>query len=173
MSGSMFSVIPLWLHIIAATIWVGSQIMMFAVVVPSLRRVESGVSRSQILEVVTTRFGYLGLIALAVLIASGIENIDRYAPGDMFEFRYGYILAAKLIMFGLVLVLTVIHTLVIGPALLRMQTQALSADNFAANPELAALRRRSILISLLTLLLSLAIVFAAALLRAPFAFHLV
>jgi hypothetical protein len=84
----------------------------------------------------------------------------------MFDYRYGYILATKLTMFGLVVALTGVHTLVVGPRLLRLQSEPAASTS----PELCSLRKWSILISVLTLLLSIAILYCAALLRSAFAF---
>lgn len=169
----MLGAIPLWLHILGATVWIGSQVMMFAVVVPSLRAAEDGWSRYQVLQAVTVRFGYLGFGALILLVITGIENIFRYAPSDMFEFRYGYILAAKLSIVAVVIALTAVHTLVIGPRLLAQQARDLTGGATGESPPRGTLRRRSIVISATTLVLSLAIVFCAVLLRTSFAFRAV
>lgn len=169
----MLGAIPLWLHILGATVWVGSQVMMFAVVVPSLRAAEDGWSRYQVLQAVTVRFGYLGFGALILLVITGIENIFRYAPSDIFEFRYGYILAAKLSIVAVVIALTAVHTLVIGPRLLTQQARDLTGGATGESPPRGTLRRRSIVISATTLVLSLAIVFCAVLLRTSFAFRAV
>lgn len=163
----MLGAIPLWLHILGATIWVGSQVMMFVVVTPSLRAAGDPGARYRVLRSVTRRFGYLGTASLVLLILTGIDNIDRYAPADMFDLRYGYILAVKLALLGVVLVLTVVHTRVIGPQLLAAQESQRTGD--AAAAAIRSLRLRSIAVSSLTLLLSLIILFCAALLRTSFA----
>jgi uncharacterized membrane protein len=166
----MLGAVPLWLHILGATVWVGSQVMMFAVVVPAIRSGTDAGSRFAILRSVTARFGYLGFGALALLVATGIDNIDRYAPSDMFEFRYGYILAAKVIMLIIVLVLTAIHTFVVGPRLLNLMASELDGANAVDSAERRSWRLRSIAISVTTLLLSIAIVFCAALLQSSYAY---
>lgn len=167
----MLDSVPLWFHVVAAAIWVGSQVMMFAVVIPAVRAVGEPGARFEILRGVTRRFGYLGLGALVLLVLTGIDNITRHSPGDMFDIRYGYILAVKLTMVALVFLLTVLHTTVIGPAQLSLQEAELSRDNVIAAERAASLRRVSVTISVLTLLLSLAIVFCAVLLGSGFAFR--
>jgi uncharacterized membrane protein len=166
----MLGAVPLWLHILGATIWVGSQVMMFLVVVPAIRSGADARSRFAILKSVTARFGYLGFGALALLVATGIENIDRYAPSDMFEFRYGYILAVKVIMLVLVLILTAVHTFVVGPRLLNLMALEIEGANPADGGQRGPWRSRSIAISATTLLLSIAIVFCAALLQSSYAY---
>ena len=166
----MVEMLPLWVHVLAATVWVGSQVMMFAVVVPSIRALADGRARYDILRSITRRFGYLGLGALLLLIASGIDNVTRHSPGDMFDIRYGYILATKLVMVGIVLLLTLLHTLAVGPAQLRLMQEELDQPGSVSAAQSRALRMRSVSISVLTLLLSLAIVFCAVLLRSGYAY---
>jgi uncharacterized membrane protein len=151
-------------------VWVGSQVMMFAVVVPAVRSLADEGARYAVLRTVTTRFGYLGIAALALLVLTGLDNINRLAPSDMFDFRYGTILMVKLTMVVVVILLTLLHTLVIGPAQLRAMAEddAVSAESAAAR---GRLRRISVSVSVLTLLLSLAIVFCAVLLGSGYAYH--
>jgi uncharacterized membrane protein len=169
----MLTSIPLWLHLMAASVWVGSQIMMFAVVIPSVRKLPESAARIQVLTPLTTRFGWLGAAALIVLAITGVDNISRYSPGDMFDIRYGYILATKLSLLGLVLLLTLYHTLYVGPRQLRFQAQAAERPGTIDSALLVRTRVQSIVISVLTLLLSLAVLFCAALLRSVFAQRLV
>jgi copper resistance protein D len=165
----MLESIPIWLHITAAAAWVGSQLLMFAVVVPSLRALPEE-SRVVLMERLTPRFAWFGYIALGILILTGIDNIRQYAPPDVFDIRYGYILSVKLTMLGVVLVLTLIHTQVVGPALLRLQRQAIQNSIEVDESQLRRTRGRSIALSASTLLLSLVTVFAAVLLRSPFGY---
>lgn len=166
----MIAVIPLWLHIIAATIWVGSQVMMFAAVIPAGRQIDDLQQRVRFLKGLTTRFGWLGAGALTFLVLTGIDNVSRYAPGGIFDYRYGFVLTVKLVMVTAIIALTFYHTLVIGPRLL--QEQDVVASGVATDPaRLPRLRRASVMTSSVILLLSLAVLFCAALLRTPFSFH--
>ena len=161
--------LPLWLHIVSATVWVGSQVMMFAVVVPAVRSIDEGRARYRFLAALTPRFGWLGGGALVVLVLTGVDNVRRYAPssGVIFDVRYGYILVAKLIMVALVILRTVYHGAHVGPKLLRLQGEAL-AGQAASAASLPATRLQSVLISSLTLILSLLILLCATLLRTSF-----
>lgn len=164
----MLSSIPLWLHILAAAIWIGSQVMLFAVVMPALRGVDDTTARQQMLRDITRRFGMLGAGALAVLIISGIENVSRYSPQDMLDFRYGTIFGVKMTLLTLVLVLTAAHAF-IGAAQMRAQEAMVSNPSPALAARLQTLRSRSVMAASLTLLLSLAILFCAVLLRSGYA----
>lgn len=60
----------LWLHILAATVWIGGQVTV-AMVMPLLRAHEG------LAATVGRRFQPLGWTAFAVLVATGILNITR------------------------------------------------------------------------------------------------
>jgi uncharacterized membrane protein len=62
-----------WLHLLAMGFFVGGQIMLAAVVVPTLR----GGDR-EALRTVARRFGWGTLVALAVLIATGVAMATHY-----------------------------------------------------------------------------------------------
>ena len=160
----MLSAIPLWIHLLAAATWVGAQVMMVAVVVPSVRPLGPD-DRHTVMTRVTTRFGYLGLASLLFLVVTGIDNISRFSPDNMFDMRYGYILATKIALVIAVVLLTAYHAMVVGPRLLALQTEA-PGDVEGARK----LRARSIAASSMTLLFSIIILFCAALLNTRFAF---
>ena len=164
----MLSSVPLWLHVLGAAVWVGSQVMMFVVVIPSLRTAEPA-TRGPVLAAVTKRFGYLGLAALLLLALTGLDNLNRYAPSDLLEFRYGSILAVKLVMFAAIVVLTAVHALYLGPKLLALQTRLPPGDS-VADEAMRSLRARSVGISVAVLLLSLAILFCGVLLGSAYAY---
>ena len=163
--------LPYWLHLLAAAAWLGPQLMMFLVIVPSLRTLDAPV-RVRLLDRLTLRLGWLGAFSLLMLVITGVDNIDRYSPPSMFEFRYGYILTLKVTLAAVVIVLTSLHSAVVGPRLLRLQEAALESGD-AESRQLSAARRLSIAISSLTLLLSLVILLCAALLRGAYGHQLV
>ena len=155
-----------WLHILAATIWVGPQVFLFVAAVPAVRTVEDAQVRARIMRVLTTRFGYLAWGAMLVLVVSGIGNLFEIAPvdpGDINDINYGTIFMVKMGLVIATVILTALHSFVIGPGMLRAQE---SATDEAL---LAPARRLSIGISGANLLLSLGILFTAALLNTEFA----
>ncbi len=168
----MLDSLPLWIHILAATVWVGPQFLMFVAVVPSLRALPDATARYHLLRAFTPRFGWLGFGALVVLVLTGIDNINRYAPPDPFEIRYGYILVTKVSMVAVIFVVTACHTFYVGPALLRLQKQALD-DPGTPPAGLAYMRALSMAFSVLTLVLSVLVLLAATTLRTAFGSHIV
>jgi uncharacterized membrane protein len=66
--------IVFWIHLLAAATWVGSQVFMFAAVMPALRTLDDTARRGAVL-VLNKRFARLGWGALVILVLTGIENI--------------------------------------------------------------------------------------------------
>lgn len=160
----MGDALNLWLHIFAATLWVGPQVFLFVAVIPGLRQVTSAVERSRALRVVVYRFGYLSLVAMAILIGTGVQNIRNanetyFAAGPgMLDYRFGVILVAKLAMVAATIVLTAFHALVIGPRQLAL------AEQGGPEEEVERLRRWSIAVSGVNLVLSVGVLLTAAML---------
>jgi uncharacterized membrane protein len=89
----------LWLHLLAMAFFVGGQLMLAAVIVPALRddRDPERIRR------VARRFGAGSLIALAVLLATGV------AMASQFSLWSSGTLQLKLALVALVIVLTLVH----------------------------------------------------------------
>ena len=155
-----------WLHLLAATVWVGPQVFLFVAAVPAIRTVEDAQVRARIMRVLTTRFGWLAWGAMLVLVITGIGNLFEIAPvdpEDIFDINYGAIFIAKMVLVIATVVLTALHSFVIGPRLLNLQ------ENAADQAQVASARRVSIIVSAGNLLLALGILFCAALLGTTFA----
>ena len=155
-----------WLHILAATIWVGPQIFLFVAAVPAVRTIEDAQARARVMRILTTRFGYLAWGAMIVLVITGIGNLYEIAPVDVDkinDINYGAIFIVKVALVVATIVLTAVHSFVIGPRMLRMQ------ESVTDETEIAAMRRLSIAISAVNALLALGILFCSALLNSTFA----
>ena len=159
----MSEAITPWIHIVAVTVWLGPQFFMFLVTVPAVRVIEDPAVRLQVMRVIVTRFGWLAWAAMAVIVLSGVSNLFQEADefGHVWDtdYRYFQIFSTKMVLVGLMVILTAVHTFVIGPKQLRLLEEMRSDST-----EAAGLRRVSIIVSSLTLLVSIAVVYAAALL---------
>ena len=153
--------IVFWIHLLAAAVWVGSQVFMFAAVVPALRALGDEAARHRAVLVLNRRFARLGWGALAVLVLTGIENVmrrqDDYDIVFDYDFRYAWIFLVKLALVAAVIALTAIHAYVVGPRLMALQEPA--------SPDLGRMRRLSIQLSVVNLLAGVAILFLVALLQ--------
>lgn len=154
-----------WVHILAATIWVGPQVFLFVAVVPAMRTVEDMQARARAMRVLTTRFGYLAWGAMAVLVITGIANLYEHDLDieALFDRNFGTIFEIKMTLVILTIVLTALHSFVLGPRVLRLQ------ESVADETQIATVRRLSIIISAVNGLLALAILFLGALLGTTFA----
>ena len=159
----MSDAITPWIHIVAVTIWLGPQFFMFIVTVPAVRVIEDPEVRLRVMRVIVTRFGWLAWAAMAVIVLSGVSNLFQEAAdfGHLWDtdYRYFQIFSTKMVLVGLTVLLTALHTFVIGPRQIRLLEEMRSDST-----EAARLRRVSMLVSSVALLASIAVVYAAALL---------
>jgi putative copper export protein len=82
--------IRLFLHVLAATVWVGGQIVL-AALVPVLRRLGAGIPRAA-----ARRFNQVAWPAFAVLVVTGVWNI--IAVRSQIHSSYQITLVVKLIV---------------------------------------------------------------------------
>lgn len=153
-----------WIHILAVSVWVGPQFFLFMAAVPAIRTIEDAAVRARVMRTLVARFGWMAWAAMLVIVLSGISNMFQAgedAPFDLsdFDFRWANIFRDKMIIVGVTVLLTAVHTFVTGPRQLRL------ADKMEADPkEAARLRRISMAVSGLALLGSIIAVFMGALL---------
>ena len=83
-----WSTIRVFLHVVAATVWVGGQLTL-AALVPGLRLVAPDAPRT-----VARRFNRVAWPAFAVLVATGIWNVVDVDPA--WDSDYGHTLMVKL-----------------------------------------------------------------------------
>jgi uncharacterized membrane protein len=159
----MSEAITPWIHIVAVTVWLGPQFFLFIAAVPAVRLIEDDAVRLRVMRVIVNRFSWLAWAAMAVIVLSGISNLFQEADdfGHVWDpdYRYFQIFSTKMVLVGLIVLLTALHTFVIGPRQLRLQEET-GSDS----AEVARLRRVSIFISGSALLASVAVVYVAALL---------
>jgi uncharacterized membrane protein len=157
----VFNAIVLFIHIVAAAAFVGPQLLLI-ITVPSLRTLADAEARAPVTRTITRAFGWVGGIALAVLVVTGLVNFDNandLGLIDREQFpRYFWALQIKLTLVTVVIVLTALHGAVLGRRLQRLQ------ESGAPDAEVAAARRWSMAASMLTFVTSLALLLCAALL---------
>ena len=154
-----------WIHIVAATIWVGPQVFMMVAAVPAVRTIEDMQVRTKVMRVITKRFNYLVWGALTVLVITGIANLYEHDldVDQLFDLNFGVIFQVKMTLVIAAVILTALHSFVLGPRVLDMQESATDPS------ELAPVRRWSIIVSGTNGLIALGIVFCGALLSSSFA----
>ena len=162
--------ITLFIHITFIAIWVGSQVLTAAAVVPSVQRIEEGAVRLDTLETFARKFNHIAWGAVLIIIITGgimvdtrIDDVKAIADSDsIFDLRWGLIFAIKMSIFIVMLAVVALHSFVFGPRLLELNRQALRDDSAATQTSLRALRRKSIALSGAGLGLSIIVLGAGA-----------
>ena len=158
--GQSFTV---WLHLLAITVWIGPQFFMFVAAIPAMREIGDRQLRAHVIRIVVTRFGYMAWAALVVIVFTGISNIfqttDDYPYFFDYDYRYAQVFSAKMTVLGITVLLTAVHTFIVGP-----QQMRLAEDPEPDETKAAGLRRTSMIISSLALLGSIIVLFFGALL---------
>jgi putative copper export protein len=118
----MLPYLNLWLHVLAAVIWIGGMLFLSLVAVPVLRQVDSPLLRADLFRKMARRFRRLVWICIAVLILTGIVNVAYYGnttPGS----PYLKVLGIKLGLFAVLVALGMTHDFIIGPRAARAQSR--------------------------------------------------
>jgi len=152
--------VSVWLHILAAATWLGGMVFLVTVLVPMLRNPDTRAQASLLFHQLGLRFRRVGWIALTTLVVTGVFNVlhrgyrlEQFFTGELYQGRFGHILAIKLVFVGVVLTLGVVHDFWIGPEATRL---AQSAD--AQPSERERWRRMASVMGRTTFALALAIV---------------
>jgi uncharacterized membrane protein len=154
----MYDAVILWLHILSAVAFIGPQFLLALAAGPAMRTIEDVKVRARAMRVMTMRFGVLGGGALVLLLITGVLNyIHAKDEIDTYQ-RYFITLQIKLTLVAVVVLLTILHGAVFGQRLQQLQ------ESDAAESEIAKTRRLSMFASIATMVLSIAILFFAALL---------
>ena len=67
--------ISVWLHIMAAVVWIGGTIFLALVLIPAIRRPEFGSIALELIRWTVLRFRLVGWICFAVFIVTGTMNL--------------------------------------------------------------------------------------------------
>ncbi len=111
------------IHILAAMLWLGGMLFLAAVAAPELRLVDAELRRL-LYQRLGERFRTIGWICIAVLVATGVLNLDYrgflamsvLGNAAFWSTPFGRALALKLSMVGLMIVASALHDFWLGPA---------------------------------------------------------
>ena len=151
----MFAVI--WIHLLAAVVWVGGMVFLSVVLVPVLRRDGLFADYALVFRTVVYRFRSLVWSAMGLLVGTGLL-LASYRLIPLLEPRqWPAVFAAKMSCVALLFSLTLLHDLVIGPHVRRILAMA-EAERTARQRTLIKysplVPRLSLLIALFVLLLA-------------------
>jgi len=155
------SEVSLVVHVLAATILVGPQILMFFAVAPASWAIEDDDLRTFVVRVIARRFATLTVIALVLLVATGLFQFyqDDVVPPDvrenMVDYRFGLIFMTKMTLLVVLVGMIAFHAAVLAR---RMAAVTEGVKSGALERwELDRARRNSMLFSALMILVSIGI----------------
>lgn len=153
-----------WVHLVSASIWVGGSIFLGIILSPLLRTMYDSVEkRLQIMIKVGRRFNKIAVPSLIILIITGVYNSTFFFsdPQTMITTNYGSFLLIKII-----LVIALIITYIIHVRIIRKDVEEKIMTNQASQKQIQALRKKIIILGEVTVVLSVTILFFAAMLDA-------
>ena len=156
-----FSILSNYLHILSMAIWVGGMFYIMIVEVPVLRNNLGATEFSSNMALLGKRFQKVGWILLTILLVTVLTNIilEDSISDMMKNDSYSNSIAAKMVLFMLMVINTAIHTFFLGPKMSSLAEKSSIEDNDDVSAEYAKLKKRSMISSGFSLLLSLAIVY--------------
>lgn len=151
----MFALV--WIHLLAAVVWVGGMVFLSVVLVPVLKQ-DGGFARHALLfRTVAYRFRAVVWGAMGILVVTGsVMAVGRAIPLTE-PWQWPTIFLAKISVVALLFTLTLVHDLVVGPQVRKILGTA-EAERSARDRILvrysALVPRLSLLVALLVLLLA-------------------
>ena len=157
-------ILSVWVHILAAIVWIGGMLLLVLVVVPWLRkggRVDAGIFLRETGE----RFSKVGWVCFGLVLVTGTFNLwfrgvrlSNFTSAEWLQSPFGKTVVVKLSAFVLVLIVSAVHDFVVGPR----ATRAIEAD--ARSEQAGRERRRASMLGRVNVLLALILVAAGVML---------
>ncbi len=151
-------IISVWLHILAACVWVGGMLFLVLVVVPWLRG-GGRTDAATFLRETGERFRNVGWTCFAVVLLTGTFNLWMrgvqlvdFTDKQWLMSPFGKTVLVKLAVFLLVLIISGVHDFVLGP----QATRAIARD--ARSALARGLRRKASTLGRVNVLLALTLV---------------
>ena len=152
-----------WVHITSAAIWVGGSLFIGVVFAPILKKMSLSVEeRLHLMIKVGRRFNKIAVPALITLIVTGMYQAHLVLQKSeiLYDTSYGNVLIIKMI-----LVAGLIATYAIHVRIIRKDIEDQIAANQIPEAQLQKLRKKIIILREITVVLSVIILFLAALLN--------
>ena len=151
--------VSVWLHILAAVIWIGGMVFYALILIPVLRWPEYRSIARAIASGTAVRFRWVGWGCLGLLIVTGTFNLayrgfswTDVGIGRIFQGPFGKALGIKLLVVAVILLISVVHDFLIGPR------ASVSGQEDPTSPRSSRLRRQASWLGRVNLLLGLIVV---------------
>lgn len=153
--------VALILHVLAASVLVGGQVLLFLAVTPATWLIDDERLRSAVTRVVARRFALLTVGALVVLLVTGLYQFStvtgEVVRSNMMDFNWGPVFITKMVGVAILTALVVFHGAYLGPRIGRLADAAADGGDEETAWRLENLRRHSLLLSLGMMLLSVVV----------------
>ena len=154
----MFSLVVIWLHILAAVTWIGGMIFFSLVLVPVLKGDGMFAQRIVLFRAIAHRFRIVVWGSVAVLLGTGSLLLGQWNMTLGEVANWPRIFFVKLSLVLILLLVTLLHDWVIGPRVVRIMT--ISVESRSKFDE--ALVHSSSWLPRLSLVLAVGLLLAAA-----------
>jgi uncharacterized membrane protein len=156
----MLPLILVWFHLIAAISWIGGMVFLSLVLAPLLRRQKAAPELMALFRSAARRFRIVVWLSMGMLLSTGPMLLHARGILVMEPTHWPSILRIKLGLAGILLLLTFMHDLLLGPQVVRIS----AVPEGARTAWQDSLIRTSRWLPRLSLVLALAVLWAAVLL---------
>ncbi|MEO6096075.1 MAG: DUF4149 domain-containing protein [Fibrobacteria bacterium] len=157
--------VSVWMHILAAAVWLGGAAFIALVLVPLVHRPGATLVSAGVMRAIVMRYRTVGWASLAVLIVTGCANLglrgigwEACLTGAIFHGGFGKALAIKLSLVASLIVISAFHDFYLGPRAAKIILEQ------PGTASAAAARRRASRFGRVVLMLGVLAVFAAVIL---------
>jgi uncharacterized membrane protein len=155
-------VILTWAHLTSAAIWVGGSLFIGVVLAPILKKLSYSLEeRLQIMIIVGRRFNKIAIPSLVILIVTGLYNSQTIINSELLHSTsYGNFLILKII-----LVIALIITYAVHVRIISKDVEEKIISKQMSQKQIQKLRIKIVILGEIIVILSVAILFIAAVLK--------
>jgi len=153
-----------WIHLVSAAVWVGGTLFIGAVLAPLLKKMSMPLEeRIQMMVLVGRRFNKIAVPSLIILIVTGLYNSQQVItnPDSLLSTSYGSFLLVKIILVIVLIIAFIVHVRII-----RKDVEQKIISKEMTEKQIQKLRKKIIILGEVIVVLSVAVLFFAALLDA-------
>ena len=153
-----------WIHLVSAAIWVGGSLFIGVVLAPILKKMSMSLEeRLQVMIKVGRRFNKIAVPSLIILMATGLYNSHALLskPELLFATSYGNFLVIKITLVIALIIVFLIHVRII-----RKEVEEKIMSGSLTDLQIQKLRKQIIILGEALVVISVTVLFFAALLDA-------
>lgn len=154
-----------WIHVIAAVVWIGGNLVLAIVIVPFFRQNLPSVQRIRLLTQIGKRFEPVVWGCVGILFFTGLINVFNaigitVTAESAISTAFMRTLFIKLMLFVILVILTTLHSFVFGPKL-ATAIETLDDSLEELPPDVEPIRKQMAIVSSLMGVVSILILLAA------------